>query len=167
MDSASFQLDSHVFYWITRAIGSRDRQLTRELKHTGLRVPEWRVLAALQDQQKCSMSTLSELTTIDRTTLTRTVDRMEAAGWILRLEDKQDMRVTRLTLTPKGKQLFIDAWQIVDRLNTTAVKGIAQPLLDLAILTLTQIKNNLDAAQQAAPEKSDRSPPVMNREQRP
>ncbi len=157
MEIENFELENHIFYWITQAIGSRDRQLTSELKHTGLRVPEWRVLAALQGREKCSMSTLSELTTIDRTTLTRTVDRMESAQWIARLEDVEDMRVTRLTLTPKGKKLFESTWQIVNRLNQAAIDDLPRPMIDLAILTLKQIKKNLDSGKLQKDYKSERA----------
>ena len=44
---AAFDLDSHVFYWLTQVIGARDRELTQGLRDFGLRVPEWRALAAL------------------------------------------------------------------------------------------------------------------------
>src|SRR5262245_33096987 len=98
-----FQLERHAFFWLTQAIDARDRRLAAELKSLGLRVPEWRALAALYARQKCSMSELSDLSSIDRTTLTRTMDRMEDAGWVGRVTDAEDARVIRLALTAAGE----------------------------------------------------------------
>ena len=58
-------------------------------------------------RQRCTMSELADLAAIDRTTLTRTVDRMQDAGWLARLSDGEDMRVTRLALTAPGEKLFV------------------------------------------------------------
>src|SRR5690606_19633463 len=112
-----FELDAHVFFWLTQVTAARDRQLSATLRSVGLRVPEWRALAALYSRRRCSMSELSDLASIDRTTLTRTVDRMEQAGWLTRLSDGADMRVTRLALTAAGEKLFGRIWPAVDRLN--------------------------------------------------
>jgi len=97
-DDRRFDLERHFFFWVTQVMGSRDRHLGRALRELGLKVPEWRVLAALQARRGCSMRDLAELTTIDRTTLSRTIDRMAAAGSINRLQDVADARVTRVVL---------------------------------------------------------------------
>ena len=83
----AFDLDSHVFFWLTQVMGARDRRLNAELKAFGLRVPEWRALAAIYSRKSCMMSELAELASIDRTTLTRTVDRMQESGWLARSAD--------------------------------------------------------------------------------
>src|SRR5436190_22055969 len=120
----AFDLDRHVFYWLTQVIGARDRELAQGLREFGLRVPEWRALAALYARQRCTMSELADLATIDRTTLTRTIDRMEEAGWLTRLADADDMRVTRLELTAAGKKMFDRIWPAVERLNELALAGL-------------------------------------------
>jgi hypothetical protein len=60
---ASFELDRHVFFWLTQVIGARDRELAEGLRDCGLRVPEWRALAALHSRQReargCTMSELA------------------------------------------------------------------------------------------------------------
>ena len=141
---ARFQLDQHVFFWLTQAIGSRDRRLAQDLREFGLRVPEWRVLASLCARQRCSMSELADLATIDRTTLTRTVDRMAHAGWVTRLDDSSDLRVTRLAPTATGERLFDRIWPTVERLNRTAVEGLPAGAVDMLRWTLERMKANLD-----------------------
>jgi len=142
---ARFDLERHPFFWLTQVIGSRDRRLTQELRGFGLRVPEWRVLASLRARRRCSMSELADLTTIDRTTLTRTVDRMERSGWVARLIDASDLRVTRLAPTASGERLFQRIWPTVDHLNRVAVAGLPVDAIDRLRATLERMKANLDA----------------------
>ena len=145
MAAPEFDLDRHVFYWLTQVIGARDRELAQGLKDFGLRVPEWRALAALYARKHSTMSALADLATIDRTTLTRTVDRMQEAGWLSRLEDREDMRVTRLALTAAGKKMFERIWPEVERLNALALAGLSSSQIDSLKKTLGQMRDNLEA----------------------
>lgn len=142
---AAFDLDNHNFYWMTQVIASRDRQLAIELKVHDLRVPEWRALASLYARQSLSMSELADLASIDRSTLTRTVDRLQRSGWMQRVSDAADMRVTRLALTAAGQALFARVWPAVERLNKAAVAGLPEPALGMLRWTLERMKSNLDA----------------------
>jgi DNA-binding MarR family transcriptional regulator len=149
----AFELDEHVFFWLTQVTGARDRRLNAELKGFGLRVPEWRALAALYSRRKCTMSELAELASIDRTTLTRTIDRMEEARWLSREADGEDMRITRLALTASGERLFARVWPTVERLNDAAIAGLPPAMVERLRNALAQMKSNLDepaAAERAA-----------------
>ena len=150
MPAPAFTLDQHVFFWLTQVIGARDRALNQALRGFGLRVPEWRALAAIYARQRCTMSELAELTTIDRTTLTRTVDRMQEAGWVARRADASDMRVVRLALTAAGERLFARVWPAVARLNDAALYGVPAGTVEKLRSTLMQMKANLEEEEHVA-----------------
>jgi DNA-binding MarR family transcriptional regulator len=139
-----FDLEHHPFFWMTQVIAARDSALAGELKGLGLRVPEWRVLASLCARKRLSMKELADLSSIDRTTLTRTVDRMQETGLIARLADSEDLRVTRLSLTAAGEKLFARIWPAVDRLNRSATEGLPKGSVDMLAWTLESMKANLD-----------------------
>ncbi len=139
-----FALDRHPFFWLTQVIGARDRELAQGLRGYGLRVPEWRALAALYSTQGCTMSALAELATIDRTTLTRTVDRMQEAGWLARRADGADLRVTRLALTAAGRRMFERVWPDVQRLNDLALEGLSAAQIEALRKTLGRMRANLE-----------------------
>lgn len=147
---AAFELEKHVFFWLTQVIAGRDRRLAEALDGHGLRASEWRVLASLHARQRCSMSELAELASIDRSTLTRIVDRMQQAGWLTRLSDTEDMRVTRLAPTAAGEKLFARIWPAVEELNDAALAGLPDGAADLLRWTLERMHRNLDA-QRAGP----------------
>ena len=140
----AFDLDRHIFFWLTQVMGARDRRLSQELKGFGIRVPEWRALAALYSRRHCTMSELSDLASIDRTTLTRTIDRMQDAGWLARLSDGADMRITRLALTTAGERLFSRIWPTVARLNEAAIAGLPAATVEKLRAALAQMKSNLE-----------------------
>jgi len=139
-----FDLDAHPFFWLTQVIGARDRELSQGLKEYGLRVPEWRALAALYARTDCTMGELAELATIDRTTLTRTIDRMQDAGWLSRRADEADMRVTRLALTAAGRRMFDRIWPEVQHLNALALEGLSRDQIQQLRGTLERMRTNLD-----------------------
>ena len=140
----AFALEQHLFFWMTQVIEARDRQLADRLRGAGLRAPEWRVLASLHARQRLSMRELADLSSIDRTTLSRTVERMARAGWLARQEDSADLRVIRLALTTAGERLFARVWPTVERLNQAAVAGLPAPAVEMLRWTLEQMKTNLD-----------------------
>jgi len=148
----AFELERHPFFWITQVIGARDRALAAALKETDLRVPEWRVLASLFARKRLSMKELSDLSSIDRTTLTRTVDRLQQTGRVTRLADSKDLRITRLALTAAGERLFARIWPAVHRINRAAVEGLPQGAVEMLGWTLERMKTNLDRDIDAAGE---------------
>ena len=139
-----FELDRHPFFWLTQVIAARDRELAHGLRDYGLRVPEWRTLAALYSKKRCTMSELADFATIDRTTLTRTVDRMQGAGWIARLADEADARITRLALTTTGRRMFERIWPEVQRLNNLALAGLSSAQIESLRRILARMRTNLD-----------------------
>lgn len=141
-----FALDQHLFFWFTQVLDRRDRNLADALKSYGLRAPEWRVLASLHARHRLSMSELADLTSIERTTLSRTVDRMVRKGWVVRLSDTSDARVTRLAPTASGERLFARIWPAVHSLNEASVAGIPEPLVATVRLVLEGMRRNLDAS---------------------
>jgi len=147
----AFVLEQHLFFWITQVLDRRDRQLAAALKADGLRAPEWRILATLHSQHRLSMSELADLTSIDRTTLSRLVERMVRAGWVMRLSDTSDARITRLALTASGERLFARIWPAVWRVNERAVARLPEPAVDLMRWALQEMCRNFDRGAGAAP----------------
>ncbi len=140
----SFALDQHLFFWFTQVLDRRDRHLAASLKSYGLRAFEWRALASLHARHRLSMTELADLTSVERTTLSRTVDRMVRKGWVVRLSDTSDARVTRLAPTAAGERLVQRIWPEVHRLNEAAVAGLPDPLVGTVRWALEQMRRNLD-----------------------
>ena len=140
-----FDLDTHLFFMLTQVMDRRDRQLTAYLRDYGLSVPKWRVLATLKARRKLSMLDLAGLTSLDPSTLSRTIDQMVEAGCVVRLADASDLRVVRVALTRAGVRRFAQVWPRVSDLNRAALVGIDAPDRQALIGMLSSVRSNLGA----------------------
>ena len=102
----AFKLEDHLFFYFSQVLARRTRAINARLRPYGLDYPRWRVLAVLHEHSGATMGRLADLTSADRTTLTRTLGLMENAGLIVRRERKSDRRSVAISLTAKGRQTF-------------------------------------------------------------
>ena len=140
----AFTLDSHIFYLFTQIFGRRNRALAQELAPLGINVPQWRILAVLHECPGCTMNELADLTTVDRTTLTRALDRVVADDLALRRADAKDRRSVRLWLTPAGREAFRRVLPRVIEQNERAVRGFSATELAAFRALLHRMVRNLD-----------------------
>jgi DNA-binding MarR family transcriptional regulator len=141
---AVFELESHIFYLFTQIFGRRNRHLAEKLRPLRLGVPQWRVLAVLHERAGCTMNELADFTTIDRTTLTRALDRMAQDGLIERRSDAQDRRSVRLSLTAAGAAAFRRVLPRVIEQNERAMRGFGAAERAALRAALHRMVRNLD-----------------------
>jgi DNA-binding MarR family transcriptional regulator len=79
----------------------------------------------LDHRPGCTMGELAELTSVDRTTLTRTLDGMERELLVERRLSERDRRSVRLALTRKGAAALARILPLVLEQNARAVAGFA------------------------------------------
>lgn len=96
----------HLFFLLHHLVRQRENALGRELTKSGLTLSQWQVLATLSRLGKATMGEVAAFCATDRTTLTRTVDRMVEDDLIKRDRDVVDRRQVHLTLTNKGGDAF-------------------------------------------------------------
>lgn len=81
----------------------------RALAPSGMRVTQYSLLVSLRRSGPTSMSRLAESMDMDRTTLTRNLRPLLAAGWLRMQSDPDDARVRRVVLTAKGEAHLAEA----------------------------------------------------------
>jgi DNA-binding MarR family transcriptional regulator len=121
----AFRLDDHIFFLFTQIFGRRNRQLAAKLKPLAVTVPQWRILAVLHERAGSTMNELADLTTVDRTTLTRALDRMVRGDLVTRRSNAHDGRSIRLYLTTAGEAAFRRVLPRVLEQNERAVRGFS------------------------------------------
>jgi DNA-binding MarR family transcriptional regulator len=105
-----------------RCIAAQARILSRvvtslyeeHLRHVGLTAPQMTLLVALEHTGGVAPSVLCSVLKLDKSTLSRTADRMERNGWLTRVPDPNDARSHLLRLTEAGRKKFkqaIPAWR--------------------------------------------------------
>ncbi len=102
----AFRLEDHIFFYFSQILARRTRAINARLRPHGVDYARWRILAVLHQHSGATMGRLADLTSVDRTTLTRTLGLMEAAGLVARIERKSDRRSLAISLTAKGRRTF-------------------------------------------------------------
>jgi DNA-binding MarR family transcriptional regulator len=96
-------------------------ELAERLRPTGVAIGQWAVLLVLWARDGISQAELSRLVAIEPPTMVRTIDRMVRDGFVTRLPDPEDGRLSRIHLTQRG-------WSLRDELIPLAVALNAEML---------------------------------------
>lgn len=102
-------------------------RLEDELQEShGIPLPWFDVLASLAeaDDERCRMQELAQAVLISKSGLTRLVDRMQKAGFVVREACEEDRRGTYATLTDLGRATL-------ERCAPTYVRGVTEHFSDL------------------------------------
>jgi DNA-binding MarR family transcriptional regulator len=86
----------------------KERLFSRLLRRHGmdhLSPAQGRILMALWEQDDIPVRQLAALTSLDKSTLSLSLSRMEQYGVVQRLGDTADRRVVRVKLTDRGREL--------------------------------------------------------------
>lgn len=104
MSDAPFVSD-YLLYLLAAVSDRASAQFHAHARTHGLRVPEWRVLACLADEDGAIVTRLAALSLLEQSRLTRIVDQMAQRGLVTRRPDPQDARRVRVYLTDEGRRL--------------------------------------------------------------
>lgn len=97
--------DNYIAALLARASHAVSLEFNEDIIRSGLPILNWRVLATLYDAGGLTPSKISELTLIPPPTLTRLLQRMEAAGEIKKTVSKRDRRATCVYIDQLGRKL--------------------------------------------------------------
>ncbi len=98
-------VDNYLLYLLASVSHHASGQFHAHVRTKGLRVPEWRVLATLNDEDGTMITTLARISLLEQSHLTKIVDQMERRGWVTRRPDPVDARRVRVFLSEEGRSL--------------------------------------------------------------
>ena len=97
-------IDDYLSYLLARASYAVYKEFDAQVKKAGLSSLEWRVLATLADAEPMPVGRLALEVLAQQPTLTKSLDRLAAQGWVERQADPADARRTRIALTAAGRR---------------------------------------------------------------
>ncbi len=128
----------------------------RRMKALGLTRSQWWVLTHLYRNDGVTQSELAEILEIEKPTLGRLLDRLEANGWVRREEHAVDRRAKRVFLTeevgPAMKSMRVAAAE----LRRDALEGLSPEQQSQFVDTLIAVKANLGGTENGAARNSNR-----------
>ena len=123
----------------------------RRIRKLGLTRAQWWVLTHLYRGDGVSQTELAATLEIEKPTLGRLLDRLEAKGWVRRAHDARDRRMWRVHLTDEVEPALRTMRALAAELRRDALAAISAAERERFVDTLLAIKANLLRISAGAP----------------
>jgi len=118
------------------------KRLNEDLGDCGIYSAQWAFALRLYEKGPSTQKELSEYLIIEPPTVTRTLARMEEAGWIIK-EEGVDRRERKIRLSPAAYEQFATWQQASNKVEMTALANVDEEELEVFIRVLQQMMGNL------------------------
>lgn len=130
-------------YLMNRIMGRYNADLLASLKSMGLTTIKMRTLAILSVVPGLTINDLSVYAVTEQSTMSRTLEALESAGLVRRVERATDGRVREIYLTEAGRDLFESAWPLMHQGYQQMFSDIDPVERTGFVTTLQKILNNV------------------------
>lgn len=103
---------------------------------------EWMILGPIWNLKGASQKECGEITTKDKTAVTRIINSLEEKNLVVRVSDQIDKRIKRIVLTRKGEKLFDDILPIIEKTRFQMNNDISEDELKTLDIVLKKLINN-------------------------
>lgn len=121
-------------------------KILRENNMAGLEGARGRVIFALWGKDGLPIKSLCEKTSLDKSTLTGIIDRLERDGYIERKQSETDKRSTIISLTGKEQEFANHVQKVSDQMNSIFYKGFTDEEITQFDTMLQRILENCKEA---------------------
>ena len=118
----------------------------RRVKALGFTRSQWWVLTHLFRNDGITQSELADILEVERPTLGRLLDRLEAKGWVRREADAADRRVKRVFLTEEIEPALRAMRAAAAEMRRDALAGLSAEEQQRFVDTLLAVKANLNGS---------------------
>ncbi|AYG67346.1 MULTISPECIES: MarR family winged helix-turn-helix transcriptional regulator [unclassified Rhizobium] len=130
---------------LTQAARSMRTVMTRSLTASGLYAGQDGVILALAANDGLPAGTLAQKLGVKAPTMTRTIGRMEAQGFVERRPDAEDARLTKVYLTETGRNSVSEIESSAATCDELATRGFSEKEIRSLVRFLKTIESNLQA----------------------
>lgn len=109
-----------------------------------LNLQQCRTLYLLARNEGISQKKLADLAELDPMTMVRTLDRMEADGWVERRSDPEDRRARSLSVTNKAKPVLEQILSTASQTRSEALQGLSNEERTQLMSLLDRVHENLE-----------------------
>ena len=130
-------------YLMNRIMGRYNASLRAEMAGVGLSTPKMRALAVLSVLDGLQIRQLAVYAVVEQSTLSRSLDALEAEGLIRRSPDPADNRASRVHITEAGRAAFEAVWPTMAQNYARMFAGIPEAERSAFVGTLQKILHNI------------------------
>ena len=133
--------EKRILYLISQSINTLKYYSIARFNEDGITVTpaQMGILFLLRRGADLSMTELSNLLSLDNSTLTRHSDKLIKSGLVERVKDDSDRRVLKLRITKSGIDESNSAGKIANEINSELISGFSQSEIKIFIKILESI----------------------------
>jgi DNA-binding MarR family transcriptional regulator len=130
-------------YLMNRIMGRYNRSLREVLAKAGLSIPKVRTLVVLSVIDGLMVSELAVYTVLEQSTLSRTLDALEAEKLIRREAPARDTRMRHIFITKEGREAFDAMWPYMREAYEALFAGVPDDERTRFVATLQTLLKNV------------------------
>ncbi len=119
------------------------KYFNRQVKEAGLTSVQWQVLSCLARTDGITQTEIAEVLLKGKSPVGKTLDSLEAAGWIKREPSSEDRRVNNIFLTSRLETMQEKLIGVMETMNATAEEGLSIKTIEDVRTGLIKIRQNL------------------------
>ena len=135
LDALPYLLDTSIHRW--------NKRLEQRLTAVGLTFEQWRVLLVTARRGPMNIRELSNVTLVPHSTIGRWLTSMEQEGLVKRRALPRDQRAVEISITQKGRNLFLRALPIARLEYELAIHTFKPEELETLMSLLKRLRDNL------------------------
>ena len=137
-----YRLEESIVFLMLRNQLTFERLADLRLAHLGITSSQMRVLLLAAYAESTTASTISRLMGSHAASVVRTIDRLEAKGWLQRARSCEDRRLVNLCLTDAGKKIAAQIPNYLCETLNASLDGFTEEEFKLLKRLLNKITEN-------------------------
>jgi len=121
----TFSIKESTGYWLRQTYNTMAECLQSRFDKYGVTVAQWTVLSRLYEGSDHTPAKLAEYLNLNRSAITRLLDRLEKKKLVQRIVSAQDKRSVGVSLTKKGREMIPNLIHISRETNNQFLAGLS------------------------------------------
>ncbi|MGR5362953.1 MarR family winged helix-turn-helix transcriptional regulator [Vibrio mediterranei] len=128
------------FGWLLNVVANHaSKEFDKRLREKGLTLALWPTLMCLWEKEGVTQREIAQMSKVESSTTTRTLDKLEALELVERRADPESRRSFRIFLTDKGKALKEEVIHLPVEVNQALLAGLVEEEQRTLIATLQKL----------------------------
>lgn len=139
-----YRFTDSVPYLLNRAGVAVGERFTRRIASYGVTLPMYRVLAVLRQSGTKTLGELSELVSVELSTLSRLIGLLVKRGLVTRVRPPENARIVLIDVTAQGANLADELMQIAMHFEDTLISDLDKDQVKFLKALLRQLNQQVE-----------------------
>lgn len=139
-----FDLDSCVAFITKKGAKKLADAFNDRLMKKGISRVQWTALYFLGKHESMSQNELADKMDLKSSTIARLIDRLERDGYVRRIKEPNDRRITKLLLTEEGHTLRESLLPEGEQMSEIITQGISDAEMETFLRVLRKMTDNVE-----------------------